>query len=80
MDLALRTLAGLPLGVVVRIVSIATDAATRRYLLAVGLREGDTAEVLRRALFGGPLHVRAECGAEFAIAKAIAEQVQVEAS
>lgn len=80
MGSAPRTLAALPLGVVARIVSIVTDTATRHYLMAVGLREGDTAEVLRRAIFGGPLHIRAECGAEFALAKALAEQVRVESS
>jgi ferrous iron transport protein A len=43
----------------------------------VGLSPGRTVTVLRRAPFGGPLHVRVDTGVEVAIDRALAEHVKL---
>lgn len=50
------------------------------WLRAVGLGEGMTVTVLRRAPLGGPLHVRVSDGAELAVARELARHVEVDAS
>jgi ferrous iron transport protein A len=47
------------------------------WLAAVGLHEGEELVVLRRAAFGGPLHVRTSSGGEFAVAREVASQIRV---
>jgi ferrous iron transport protein A len=47
------------------------------WLRAIGLFEGATVTLLRRAPLGGPLHVRISGGAELAIDRALARQVVV---
>lgn len=49
-----------------------------RWLASVGISPGDRVTVLRRALFGGPLHVRTQSGGEFALGKELAANVLVE--
>lgn len=49
-----------------------------RWLASVGISTGDRITVLRRALFGGPLHVRTQSGGEFALGRELAAQVFVE--
>jgi ferrous iron transport protein A len=44
----------------------------------VGLYEGTPLVLLRRAPFGGPLHVRTAGGAEFAVDAELAAHVEVE--
>ena len=47
------------------------------FLSALGLGVGDDVEVLRRAPFGGPLHLRLRCGTEFAVGRDIASRITV---
>ena len=63
-----------------RVVSIVLDADQAAWLAAVGIREGESLTVLRRAAFGGPLHVRTHAGCEFAIAKSLARTILVRAA
>jgi len=49
------------------------------WLRAVGLGEGVEVTVLRRAPFGGPLHLRTGGGAELAVDRALARHVGVAA-
>jgi ferrous iron transport protein A len=48
------------------------------WLRAIGLGEGMTVTVLRRAPLGGPLHVRVSGGAELAVDRELARHVEVE--
>ena len=48
------------------------------WVRAVGIFEGESVQVLRRAAFGGPLHVRTGCGGEFAIDRRLAACIDVE--
>jgi len=45
------------------------------WLRAVGIGEGERVTVLRRAVFGGPLHVRTGAGGEFALHRSLAESI-----
>ena len=47
------------------------------WLRAVGLGEGVEVTVLRKAPFGGPLHLRTGAGAELAVDLALARHVEV---
>lgn len=49
------------------------------WLRAIGLGEGMVVTVLRRAPLGGPLHVRISGGAELAVDRELARQVEVAA-
>ena len=60
-----------------RVASIDLDAEQAAWLEAVGIGVGETMTVLRRAVFGGPIHVRTACGGEFALARALAERIVV---
>lgn len=69
------SLAGLALGASRVIASLdvpADDAAT---LDGIGVSPGRAVTVLRRAPFGGPLHVRVDTGVEVAIDRALAEHI-----
>lgn len=72
------TLASAAIGKAVRIVRARLDAEVAGWLGAVGLDEGEEVTVLRRASLGGPLHVRTASGGEFAVAREIASQLEVE--
>ena len=50
------------------------------YLRAVGIYEGERLRVLRRAPFGGPLHVRTSSGGEFALGGSLAGRIFVDAA
>lgn len=71
------SLAGSSVGASVRITSVRLDEATSAWLSAVGLSVGDELVVLRRAAFGGPLHVRTASGGEFAIGREVAGCLEV---
>ena len=47
------------------------------HLESMGISPGRALRVLRRAAFGGPLHVRLDTGAEFALDRAVARGVMV---
>lgn len=72
----MSTLAELPLhrDAVVRTVRVAAELA--QWLAAVGLEPGVRVRVLRRAAFGGPLHVRTGEG-ELAVDATLAGTVEV---
>ena len=74
----MATLASAAIGSRVRIVATRLDPDVAAWIAAVGLQEGDEVTVLRRAVFGGPLHVRTASGGEFAVAKEIAAQLEIE--
>jgi ferrous iron transport protein A len=71
------TLASAAVGSRVRIVKARLDADIAAWLAAVGLHDDEEVTVLRRAAFGGPLHVRTASGGEFAVAREIAEVLDV---
>ena len=53
-----NTLAALQPGDIAIIVSVHADEALHLRLLALGFRNGKQIELIRRAAFSGPLHVR----------------------
>lgn len=71
-------LAQLALRVPAHVVAVRTDAEVAHWLAAVGLFEGVRVEVVRRALWGGPLHVRTAEEGEFAVAVSLAATIDVE--
>ncbi len=60
-----------------RVVRVVLDADQAAWLAAVGIHDGERLTVLRRAAFGGPMHVRTRAGGEFAIARALARAIRV---
>ena len=73
----MSTLAAADIGQRVRIVAARLDDDVAAWLAAVGLAEGEEVVVLRRAALGGPLHVRLSSGGEFAVAREIAQKLDV---
>lgn len=78
-------LASAPSKVALRIVDIGgggahVDAPVAAWLAAVGLARDEVVTILRRAPFGGPLHLRSAAGAELAVAREIALAIDVEAA
>jgi ferrous iron transport protein A len=72
-----RTLAHLEPGVWARVEQVSLEDAERTWLDAVGLATAQHVMVLRRAPFGGPLHVRVESGGEFALDRVLAEAIEL---
>jgi ferrous iron transport protein A len=52
------TLEKLSIGESGRVMAINMDGALKKRLFALGLKEGAQVRVLRRAIFGGPMHLR----------------------
>lgn len=75
---SLSTLALAEDGTEVTIRALEGDARELEWLRAIGLFEGQRVRVLRRALFGGPLHVRVGSGGEFAVDRSLAKSIRVE--
>ena len=71
------SLADTPTGGRVRIARVDVEGEGAAWLGAVGLHEGEEILVLRRAAFGGPLHVRTGSGGEFAVGRDVALQIVV---
>lgn len=71
-------LATLGIGVVARVVAVSLEEDLLRWLAAIGIARGDRVTVLRRAPFGGPIHLRTHTGGEFAIDRHLAERIRVE--
>jgi ferrous iron transport protein A len=61
----------------VRITSVELEGEAAAWIGAVGLHEGEELVVLRRAVLGGPLHVRTGGGGEFAVAREVASKIVV---
>ena len=60
-----------------RVASVVLEADEAAWLAAVGIRVGERLTVLRRAAFGGPMHVRTRAGGEFALARSLARAILV---
>ncbi len=71
------TLDVLEVGRAAQVKALALDAVEADWLRAVGLVEGVAVTVLRRAAFGGPLHLRLSTGLELAVDRALAARVEV---
>lgn len=71
------SLATAGVGRAMRILAAKLDEELASWIAAVGLHEGERVTVLRRAAFGGPLHVRTASGGEFAVAREIAAHLTV---
>jgi len=67
----------LPLAATARVTALALDAVVARRLRAVGVFEDEAIMVLRRAPFGGPVHVRTSSGGEFALDRMLASEFEV---
>lgn len=74
----MSSLASAEIGQRVRIVRAELEEDVAAWIAAVGLAEGEDVVVLRRAVLGGPLHVRLKTGGEFAVAREIARGITVE--
>jgi len=72
-----QTLADTALATTVAVVRLDLDPADGAWLSAVGIGAGEELEVLRRAPFGGPLHVATSLGGELAIGEALARGIVV---
>lgn len=64
-------------GLCVRITAVELEGEAAAWIGAVGLHEGEELLVLRRAVLGGPLHVRTGGGGEFAVAREVARKIAV---
>ena len=64
-------------GTPVRVVDLALEDDLGEWLRAVGICEGECLTVLRRAAFGGPVHVRTRSGGEFALNRSLAQSIVV---
>lgn len=71
------TLADRALGEEVFVRAVRVDERDARWLAAAGLFVGQGVRVLRRAAFGGPLHVRVASGGDFAIDRALSALIDV---
>jgi ferrous iron transport protein A len=71
------TLARTELMTDVRVRALHGDEHELQWLRAVGLFEGQTVRVLRRAPFGGPMHIRVGSGGEFAVDPTLAAHIEV---
>ena len=70
----------LPIASAARVSALDVDATIARRLRAVGVFEDEAVIVLRRAPFGGPIHVRTSSGGEFALDRRIAACIEVMAA
>lgn len=70
-------LASVAIGTTARIVALEMEGDFGEWLRAVGIHEGEEVIVLRRGLFGGPLHVRTGAGGEFALNRGLARSIRV---
>lgn len=71
-------LSQLPIALSARVKALRIDSAHARFLRAVGIFEDERVVVLRRAPFGGPLHVRTSSGGEFALDLTLAKAIDVD--
>ncbi len=68
----------LPIASTARVVALKLSASEASRVRAIGVFEDETIIVLRRAPFGGPIHVRTSSGGEFALDRVIARAIEVE--
>ncbi len=72
-----RTLDALDSNIAVEVVSLDLEPDLVAWLRAVGIAEGERVIVLRRAAFGGPLHIRTSSGGEFALHRSLARSIHI---
>jgi len=72
-----RSLAGLLPGSAGLVLAVELEDDLTRWLAAIGIACGDRVEVLRRAPFGGPIHLRTHAGGEFAVDRSLALQIHI---
>ena len=70
-------LASAALGTTVGVVRLDLEPDLVAWLSAVGIGEGAEITVLRRAAFGGPIHIRTSSGGEFALHRSLALAIRV---
>jgi ferrous iron transport protein A len=70
-----RSLADLPPGEEARVADVVAEADLAAWLTALGIGAGERVTVLRRAILGGPLHVRTASGGEFALDARLARAI-----
>ncbi|MFT3770261.1 MAG: FeoA family protein [Minicystis sp.] len=75
-----RTLAAIEPGGAGAVMSVELDEDLSRWLAGLGIARGDRVVVLRRAPFGGPIHLRTHTGGEFAVDRSLAQRIHVEAA
>ena len=73
-----RSLSDVTTGETVRIHLVDLPADTAAWLAAVGLERGEEVTVLRKAILGGPFHLRLARGGELTVARDVAMRVAVE--
>jgi Fe2+ transport system protein FeoA len=73
------SLASLPVGAWAPVLALGLSEREAAWLRAVGLVEGISVMPLRKAPFGGPLHVRLSSGLELALDLSLARAVLVQA-
>ncbi|XYH97010.1 FeoA family protein [Sorangium sp. So ce1128] len=76
-DVPAGPLAKVRTGERVVVIEVGLDAELAGWLGAMGLGSGQTLTVIRRAAFGGPLHVRTGSGGELAINAGLARSILV---
>ncbi len=74
----LLTLDELDVDLDAQVKALRLEEAELDWVRAVGIFEGERLLVLRRAAFGGPLHVRTRSGGEFALDRRLAAKIVVE--
>lgn len=74
----MATLGSLPADVSAVVVDVTLPPEQAGWLAAVGLEPGVEVRVLRRASFGGPLHVQTDDAGQFAVAAELAAAILVE--
>lgn len=72
-----QNLSELPKQATARITQIADGHAAERYLHEIGIRRGDQILMIRKAPFGGPIHVRCN-GQDIALGRNLARHILVE--
>jgi Fe2+ transport system protein FeoA len=74
---ATTSLSSLAAGDTASVVELTLEPEMAGWLRAVGIGESERVTVLRRAAFGGPIHVRTSSGGEFALHRALAASVLI---
>lgn len=59
------------------IVGIDASGPEEQWLAALGLVVGESITILRKAIFGGPLHVRTGAGGAYAVGRSVAKRIAI---
>lgn len=72
------SLAAIAPGDACAVLAVELEQDLARWLSGLGISRGDRVIVLRRAPFGGPIHLRTHTGGEFAVARSLALRIHVD--